>query len=128
MSNKIFNKENMENWLKKLADNPNLDGGLVKPIDGCYMYKGHRNTDGLDAIGKHIIETCPKAYVGLDGNVYDPCCFWISGVNDIDSWVDTANQKDERDARLSHQYPGACKSNNSTDSIFSKFNLPLFKG
>lgn len=48
--------------------------------------RGHRMTDRLSDIGKHVINSCPKAYVDEYGQVIDPCHVWFSDAEDITKW------------------------------------------
>lgn len=41
----------------------------------------------ISDLGKHILATCPKAYVNELGQIIDPCHYWISGVCDPSSWT-----------------------------------------
>lgn len=47
---------------------------------------GHRQTDRLSDLGKHIIESCPKSYVNEYGQVIDPCHVWFSEAEEPTSW------------------------------------------
>ena len=46
----------------------------------------HRNTKGLSDLGKHIIASCPHAFVNKWGQVIDPCHMWFGEMSDATSW------------------------------------------
>ena len=44
------------------------------------------NPQSLSELGKHILATCPNAYVNDAGQVIDPCHVWWTDTQDISSW------------------------------------------
>lgn len=40
----------------------------------------------ISDLGKHILRSCPRAYINKIGQVIDPCHIWWSDVNDATNW------------------------------------------
>lgn len=66
------------------------------------MTRDTGNTPSLSELGRHILRTCPNAYVNEHGQVIDPCHVWFSNMHDPTTW----------DVKASKQTLGKVKDRN----------------